>query len=115
MDRYLWVNLCDLSEIGIMPSINTSPLMLMVIDNLGDKLLPGVWYNPKGACDEEYVLIESSGDRCEAIKEAIELIGVKKMGRKVRTRSTVNPPRSTWEHVLFRHPVTCDKRYPAIQ
>jgi len=76
-----------------------TPLNLMICKDLGDVLLPGAYCSNK-RLDDIFVVASSSPDRCQAIKGAIELIGEKKIGRKIRTREMVKPPGKTWRHVV---------------
>jgi len=93
---YLWVNLCDLHKVGTIGPLG-SPRTFMLCKNLGDELLEGAYYSPR-SLDDNFVVVSSSPERCEDIRAAIELIGEKKIGRKVRTRLTAKPPGKTWRY-----------------
>jgi len=97
-NMHLWINLTDLYELGTIGSFG-SPLNLMICKDLGDALLPGAYYSDK-RLDDMFVVVSSSPERCEAIKDAMELIGEKKIGRKIRTKETAKPPGKTWRHVI---------------
>jgi hypothetical protein len=101
---YLWVNLCDIQSCGVIPNLG-SPLMWMVQSRLGDRLLNYVAMSSHGAADDEYLVVECSEDRALAMKDAMELIGVRKMKRKIRTRITAGEPTDAWRRLLFRNPV----------
>jgi hypothetical protein len=83
--------------------------MLMVQSRLGDKLLNYVAMSSHGAIDDEYLMVECSEDRASAMKDAMELIGVRKMKRKVRTRVTIGEPTDAWRRLLFKDPITIGK------
>jgi len=87
---YLWVNLCDLHKVGTLGPFG-SPLNLMIRPDLGDKLLDNTVYH-KNKLDDMFVLVQCLPDRADALQDAIELIGNKKIGRKVRTRITKTMP-----------------------
>jgi len=94
---YLWINLSDLSEAGTIPGFG-SPLNLMIKTSLGDDLLPNAYAKPD-VLDEAYVVVCTSEDRAKALREALEVIFQRKVGRTIRTRTTQNPPTSTWERI----------------
>ena len=94
---YLWVNLMDLHSVGTIGPFG-SPLNLMIKQDLGDELLPGAYYQPKGNLDDNYVVVAATEDRAKAIGDALEMIGKRKIGRKIRMRTTVNPPGKTWRN-----------------
>jgi hypothetical protein len=95
---HLWINLMDLDSVGRVGAFG-SPLNLMIRKDLGDELLPGAYYKPSGNLDDNYVVVKTTDDRAEAIGGALELIGKKKIGRKIRMRTTVNPPGKAWRWV----------------
>ncbi len=96
--EYLWVNLCDLTEVGTVGPFG-SPLNFMILKDRGDCLLPGSYFNPKGKMDESYVVVEATAERCGAIAGGLSVIGPHKIGRKIRTRRTVRLPGKAWEYV----------------
>jgi len=69
---------------------------LMICPEAGDRLLDGAVMKRGGALDENYIIIETTQERVDALVPAIELVGRKKIGRKIRTRTTVNLPRKVW-------------------
>lgn len=92
--RYVWVNAVDLmypdklTVAGFGNVIN-----FFVNDNLGDRLLPSVYYKPADKLDEMYVIIECvNSERPERIADALEVIGQRKIGRKIRTRISESMP-----------------------
>jgi len=92
-EEYLWLNLSDLSEMGSVGNL-CNPIYFMVCPDLGDENVGTYAHADK--LDEVYIVLKSSAERCKAIREAMELIGEKKIGRKVRTRTTKNSPRANW-------------------
>lgn len=92
---FLWLNLSDIVELGTIASFG-SPLNLMLQEG---ELLPGHWHKYGGSVDEVYLVAEcATYDRVVILKDALELIGKKKRGRKVRTRVTVRKPGKVWKH-----------------
>lgn len=99
---YLWVNLSDITEVGIIYPLG-SPLFVMVRPSLGDKLLTYLAYKSGGAVDRIYFVIRCTEERALAIRDGIELIGRHKLGRKVRTRLTKREPGKSWERRALQH------------
>jgi len=95
---YLWVNLCDLQAIGLIGGV-FSPLKMMVQESLGDRLLDGVFWSVKQAMDNIFVVVECTEQRAEDMQGGLEVIGQRKLGRKIRTKTTKRPPGKTWRHV----------------
>lgn len=92
---YLWVNLMDLSTLGTIGPFG-SPLNLMIRKELGDELLPGCYYHPQ-RLDDNFVVVETKPDRARALVDCLEMIGKRKINRKVRTRITVRLPGKPWQ------------------
>lgn len=94
---YLWVNMIDLTELGTIGSFD-SPLNLMIRPELSDELLEGVYVKRDlDRLDEQFIVIECTPDRATAIKDAIELLGTRKMKRRVRCRTTQGAPVDAWK------------------
>ena len=92
---YLWLNLSDIFELGTIGSLG-SPLNLLLQEG---ELLPGHWSKQGGGVDEVYLVVEcTTYDRVVALKDALEVIGKRKLGRNVRTRVTVRKPGKHWRH-----------------
>lgn len=96
---YLWINLCDLHGIGRIGGV-FSPLKMMVQERLGDKLLDGSFWSAKRALDDVFVVVECTEERSQALQGGLEVIGNRKLGRKIRTRTTKNPPGKIWRHTI---------------
>ncbi len=97
MTRHLWINAIDLMLPALHGPFGTM-LNLFVNEELGDQRLPGAVYNPKSAVDQLFIVVECQNDaRPEAIRDALELIGKEKIGRKIRTRITAGHPTSPWK------------------
>ena len=79
---YLWVNLCDLTELGTIPGFG-SPLDLMLQEE--DTLLPG-YRIVGGKVDDTYILVQTTPDRAQGLQDALGVIGRQKIGRAVRCR-----------------------------
>lgn len=92
MNAYLWVNLADLGQLGSMPIAGT-PLNLLINPEFGDRMLPGYFTTSK-RMDEACIVVETTPERTTIIKDALELISQRKMGRKLRTKITKTPPRN---------------------
>jgi hypothetical protein len=98
MTTFLLVNLCDLDYLR-MPVFGNA-LTLMIREDLGDRLLPGAWIRESGKVDEMYVIVEATAERAEAIAGGLEVIGKRKMGRRVRTETRAKVPTGKgWRHV----------------
>ena len=95
---YLLVNICDLDSVGKLGGLG-SPFLLAVQESLGDKILREAVFNTDRV-DEAYIIIETSPERAQALADFAELIGVKKIGRKVRTiiRHSV-PSGAKWHYI----------------
>lgn len=92
---YLWLNLSDIFELGTIGPLG-SLLNLMLRES---ELLPGHWSKIGGNVDEVYIVIEcATYDRVVILKDALEVIGKRKLGRNVRTRVTVRKPGRHWKH-----------------
>lgn len=81
MSEFLLVNVPDLHQCGTLGALG-SVLHLMVSEDLGDQLLPG--YCTRKNLDDVFLVVESSAERCVAMKDALELIGRRKLKRKIR-------------------------------
>ena len=96
--KYLWIRLTDIDELGTIGPLG-SPINLMIRDDLGDRLV-GTVMARKGEIDEAYIIIEATEERIEAIKDGLDLIGEKKLGRRIRTKVTKKLPQNddkwTW-------------------
>ena len=88
--QYLWVNLTDLTSLGRIGPFG-SPLNMLVRTDLGDELLPDAYYS-RSQIDDVYVIVVSSPNRCAAIRDALNVIAARKLGRKVRCRVTIKSP-----------------------
>ncbi len=82
--KYLLINLYDLSSLGTVGPLG-SPLNLMVRPELGDTLNTNTTIYKGPNADDEFVIFESSQERCLAVQAGLELIGKRKIGRKIRT------------------------------
>lgn len=92
---FLWLNLSDIFELGTIDPLG-SPLNLLLREG---ELLPGHWSKRGGDVDEVYLVVECpTYDRIVILKDALEVIGKRKLGRKVRTRVTVRKPGKVWRH-----------------
>lgn len=99
MTKHLWVNLTDLMYPAMRVPMAGSVLSLLINSELGDRRLDGGYLRKKntGRIDDIFVVIQCIDDaRPQAIKAALESIGKEKIGRKVRTRITANPPGGAW-------------------
>ena len=81
MSEFLLVNVPDLHQCGTLGTLG-SVLNLMVSEALGDRLLPS--YCTRKNLDDVYLVVESTPERCAAMKDALELIGRRKINRKIR-------------------------------
>jgi len=88
---FLWINMLDMQDCGTLPPLG-NPALFLINKRLGDKLLPGAVYHPQ-KLGNMFVVVETSQDRIDDIVPALELIGEKKIGRKIRTRVTKREPR----------------------
>lgn len=95
--EYLWVNLCDLGDLGGVGGLG-SPLLFMIVEELGDHLMPGCYYHPK-KLDDMFVIVESFEKRLSAIIGGLNLVARKKIGRHIRMRHTKNMPGKAWRYV----------------
>ena len=77
-----------------------SPLMLMIQEQQGDRLLDGAYWSSTHSMDDVFVVIECTDQRAQNIQKALESIGNQKMKRKIRTRTTKNPPGESWQHTV---------------
>lgn len=92
---FLWLNLSDIFELGTIDPFG-SPLNLLLREG---ELLPGHWSKQGGGVDEAYLVVECvDHSRVAALKDALEVIGKRKLGRKVRTRVTEREPGKQWRH-----------------
>ena len=87
---YLWVNLADLSSIGTIGPLG-SPLKMMILPEKGDELL-SVSVFDHNRVDDIFVLVSCTLERATAISEAMELIAQRKLGRKIRLRTSEKMP-----------------------
>ncbi len=87
---YLWVNLPDLDLLGSIGPLG-SPLQLLLNDR--DVVLDGGWFGVNKHADEMYIIIEvDDEERADALIGALEVIGKRKIGRRIRTRKTQSLP-----------------------
>lgn len=100
---YLWVNMTDLLQMGTI-GVFGSVLNMMIRSELGDELLDGAVYKPGHAMDDVYIIVKCAEERAVAIAGGLEVIGERKMRRKVRTHTTKNPPGGAWQWVYIRTP-----------
>lgn len=100
---YLWVNMTDLLRVGTIGAFG-SVLNMMVRSELGDELLDGAVYKPGHAMDDVFIIVKCTEERAEAIAGGLEVIGERKLHRKVRTHTTQNPPGGAWQWVYIRTP-----------
>jgi hypothetical protein len=97
-NAFLLVNLTDLDYLR-MPVFG-SALSLMIREDLGDRLHPGAYMRIAGRVDDVVVVVEATPERATAIKDALELIGERKIGRKIRTEiRTGLPTGKNWRYV----------------
>jgi len=92
---FLWLNLSDVSELGTIGPFG-SPINLLLREG---ELLSGHWSKQGGGVDEVYLVVECiTNDRVAVLKDALEVIGKRKLGRDVRTRVTTHEPGKQWRH-----------------
>ena len=93
--KYIWVNVCDISSCE--PVLGGLCIPLLVFDGC-DKL--GCYFKPGGNVDESYLVYKVDDEsRAQAMPDCFELIGKRKISRKIRTRLSVKPPDDTWRLV----------------
>ena len=97
---FLWVNAADLSQMGNIGPFG-SPLKMMVLPNLGDKLLDIALYDVD-RMDNLFAIVECTPDRAIIIEDALIVIGKAKIKRAIRTRITKELP-------------TTDKKYKQVR
>lgn len=85
---FLLVNIADLAEAGI---------TFTVCPDKGDRSLPGAYtVKPIEAMrpDDVYLAVECPPGRAKAVKGGLSLMGLGRLGRKIRSHITRQPPRS---------------------
>lgn len=95
---YLWINITDLDGMGTLGPLG-SPVTFCIRPELGDRLLEGAYYKPQSNIDDAYLVVETSQERASAIDDVLQLFGVKKLRRKVRTKQTISQPDANWKNV----------------
>ena len=99
--QFLLINLCDLSHLGTLGPLG-SPLNLMLRPDLGDELLPGAYYRGDGL-DENFVVVRTTPERAQALRDGLNVIGQRKLGCKVRTMVRQRLPSGDgWRYVPGR-------------
>lgn len=97
--KYVWVNVCDLSSCE--PVLGGLCVPLLVFDGC-DKL--GGYLKTGGNVDECYLVYKVDDEsRAQAMPDCFEMMGKRKIGRKIRTRLTANPPGKEWRLVGANH------------
>ena len=95
---HLAVNLADLSGLGTLGSLG-SPLNLMLREDLGDELLPGAWQPTGGVLDGAVILVRTTRERAEDLMGGLEVVGKRKLGRKLRCSIRKAIPSKGWRYV----------------
>ena len=94
--QLLLINLCDLSDLGTLGPLG-SPLNLILRPE--DELLPGAYYR-RSVLDQNFVVVRTSPERARLLSEGLNVIGRRKMGRKVRTSMRKRLPHGDgWAYV----------------
>ena len=94
---YLWVNVPDLTMLKPLPPIG-NPAMMVFNSDLGDNLVGSVMHATR--LDDMFLVYGITEERTEILRDALELLGNKKIGRKIRTRITEGKPRTPpWKWV----------------
>jgi len=88
---FLWINLPDALECGEVPPLG-HVVLLLISYHLGDRLLDGAIRSYKNV-DDVFIVVETSQARADVLIPALVLIGERKIGRKIRTRTTKTEPR----------------------
>jgi len=89
--EYLWANIPDLTMLKPLPPLG-NPAMLLFSSKFGDNLVGSVIHPDR--LDDAFLVFETTEERAGILRDALELIGNKKIGRKIRTRITKGKPRT---------------------
>ena len=94
---FLWVNLSDLSALGIVGG-TTSPLTWMLMD--GDELLPEAYMRRGGNFDDAWVIVETNREgRAGVLEDALKAIATAKKRGRLRIRITARRPGASWKWI----------------
>jgi hypothetical protein len=92
--KYLWLNLTDVHGMGTIAPMGSPISFILPTDQM-----IGTVMSRGGRLDDVFIVYEVEADRLEGIEAALQVIAKRKIGRKLRTRQTVNPPGDHWQYV----------------